>query len=112
VRVDPSPACFSPRAASRCTRDCDCLTACAAAAAPAAPPRHSFMYDKTTTDADLASMKGVLASADMLCLGGDSLVDKRLLVSPCSARLTPGVCSCLALTLTGIVRRATAPTSK
>ena len=38
------------------------------------------MYSSETTDEELEAVKAELAEADMLCLGGDSLVDTRLLV--------------------------------
>ncbi len=38
------------------------------------------MYSAETTDEELEAIKDELAQADMLCLGGDSFVDTRLLV--------------------------------
>lgn len=42
--------------------------------------RHAIMYSSKTTDEELEAIKTELAKADFLCLGGDSLVDTRLLV--------------------------------
>jgi hypothetical protein len=44
------------------------------------------MYSSDTTDAELEAIKDELAEADMLCLGGDSFVDTRLLVSRSGSR--------------------------
>ena len=44
------------------------------------------MYSSDTTDAELEAIKDELAETDMLCLGGDSLVDTRLLVSRSGSR--------------------------
>ena len=42
--------------------------------------RHAIMYSSKTTDEELEAIKTELAKAEFLCLGGDSLVDTRLLV--------------------------------
>eukprot|EP01043_Picozoa_sp_COSAG02_P046082 COSAG02_NODE_4280_length_5552_cov_6.509628_2_plen_60_part_00 len=53
------------------------------------------MYSSETTDEELEAIKDELAQADMLCLGGDSFVDARLLVRPSAGLIVGRSLPCL-----------------